>query len=119
MDYKDWISQLKNEWIGKKVIYDNELHTVMDVDYNGALLIDKKAEHTETTAVDITQIGLNCAGCKWLDQMQNYEKGEGYCCMVERSNNYKTGDKARYSNMKRCELYEAGSFMERHKGGER
>lgn len=28
----------------------------------------------------------NCAGCKWLDQGKHDAPGEGYCCMVERSN---------------------------------
>ena len=114
MDYREHIGQLKAEWIGKKVIYENELHTVIDVDYNGALLIDKKAQYTETTAVGIGQVRLNCAGCKWLDQMRHYAKGEGYCCMVQRSKTYKPGDKARYSNMARCDLYEAGEFAERY-----
>ena len=55
----------------------------------------------------------NCAGCKWLDQVQHYAKGEGYCAMVIRSRNYKLGDCARYSNMERCELYEQGEFKTR------
>ena len=75
MDYREHINQLKDEWIGKKVIYEDELHTVVDVDYNGALLIDKKAQYTETTAVGISQVRLNCAGCKWLDQIQYYANG--------------------------------------------
>ena len=57
---------------------------------------------------------INCAGCKWLDQVQHYAPGEGYCCMVVRSKNYKTGDRARYSNTKRCELYEAGDWKTRY-----
>ena len=56
----------------------------------------------------------NCAGCKWLDQVKRYAKGEGYCCKVTQSKNYKPGDRARYANMARCELYDAGSFEARH-----
>lgn len=50
-DYKDWIEEKRKEWIGKTVIWDGCEHKVIDVDYNGALLIDKKAQFTETTAV--------------------------------------------------------------------
>lgn len=62
----------------------------------------------------IREQDINCAGCKWLDQVKHYAPGEGYCCMVVRSKNYKLGDRARYSNMKRCELYEAGDWNTRH-----
>ena len=49
--YREWIEKLKAEWIGKEVLYKEKKYTVMDVDYNGFLLINKKAEYTETTAV--------------------------------------------------------------------
>ena len=40
-----------------EVLYiDGNVYTVTDVDYNGALLIDKKAEFTETTAVSRFQV---------------------------------------------------------------
>lgn len=55
-DYKDFISKRKSEWVGKKVVYENQQFTVVDVDYNGMLLIDKKARFTDTTAVDILQV---------------------------------------------------------------
>lgn len=50
--YKDWIRQRKLEWVGKKVTYEDQEYTVVDVDYNGFLLIDKPARFTDTTAVD-------------------------------------------------------------------
>ena len=50
-DYKDWIAQQRKEWVGKKVTYEEKQYTVVDVDYNGALLIDKPAQFTDTTAV--------------------------------------------------------------------
>ena len=51
MTYKEYIKNLKNEWIGKKVKYEGEIYKVVDVDYNGMLLINKKARFTNTTAV--------------------------------------------------------------------
>ena len=34
--WKGYIEKLKKEWIGKEVIFENEKHKVVDVDYNGA-----------------------------------------------------------------------------------
>ena len=53
MDWNKYISMEKAKWIGTQVIYagDNNVYTVVDVDHNGALLIDKPARFTETTAV--------------------------------------------------------------------
>lgn len=50
--YKEWIESIKKEWVGEKVLYEGEEYNVVDVDYNGFLLIDKKARFTETTAVE-------------------------------------------------------------------
>lgn len=57
--WKDYINNLKSQWVGKKVIFDNHTYTVMNVDYNGFLLIDKKAQHTETTAVGTYSVILD------------------------------------------------------------
>ena len=54
--WKEYIDELKRQWIGKEVVYENEKHRVVDVDYNGMLLIDKKARKTDTTAVAISTI---------------------------------------------------------------
>lgn len=54
--WKEYIERLKSQWIGKEVVYENEKHKVVDVDYNGMLLIDKKARKTDTTAVAISTI---------------------------------------------------------------
>ena len=51
MSYRDLIAQERAEYIGRKVLYKGQPYTIVDVDYNGGLLIDKKAEHTDTTAV--------------------------------------------------------------------
>lgn len=49
--YKEYIEKLRNEWIGKNILYENKKYLVVDVDYNGLLLIDKKAKYTDTTAI--------------------------------------------------------------------
>lgn len=54
--YREWIDGLKTKWIGKTVIYNNARYRVVDVDYNGLLLIDKKTIYTKTTAVKIYQV---------------------------------------------------------------
>ena len=58
MTYRSYINMKRSEWIGKKVIYsgDNNVYTVVDVDYNGALLINKPARFTDTTAVDLIKV---------------------------------------------------------------
>lgn len=53
MDYKDYIESLKTTFIGKKVIYKDKIHTIVDVDYNGMVHIDLPSEHNNTTAVYI------------------------------------------------------------------
>lgn len=50
--YREWIEELKTEWIGKEVIYENNKYKVVDIDYNGLLLINKKSKYNETTAVE-------------------------------------------------------------------
>lgn len=49
--YREWIESLKSEWIGKRVKFEGCIYNVVDVDYNGFLLIDRKTRYTETTAV--------------------------------------------------------------------
>ena len=59
MTYSEYIERMKRIWTGKKVRFHGQEYTVVDVDYNGALLIDKKAEFTETTAVGSWQLDTN------------------------------------------------------------
>lgn len=54
--YSEYIESLKKVWIGKSVLFENKKYTVVDVDYNGSLLIDKKARFTDTTAVGIEMV---------------------------------------------------------------
>lgn len=56
MDWRDYITSLRNEWVGRTVEYDGQNYKVLDVDYNGALLINKKARFTDDTAVSVTQV---------------------------------------------------------------
>lgn len=49
--YRDWIAELKHKWVTKKVIYEGKEYTVVDVDYNGGLLIDKRNRYNDTTSV--------------------------------------------------------------------
>lgn len=62
MLYRDHIEEMKKKWIGSRVLFDGMPYTVVDVDYNGGLLIDKKAKFTDTTAVPehmVKKIGLD------------------------------------------------------------
>lgn len=46
-----YYEEMRRDWIGRKVIFEGQTYTVVDVDHNGGLLIDKKARFTDTTAV--------------------------------------------------------------------
>lgn len=54
--YSEYIEARKKYWIGKKVWYDADIYTVVDVDYNGMLLIDKPSRYAETTAVESYEV---------------------------------------------------------------
>ena len=61
MKYRDYIENKKTEWIGKKVMYQGVEYDVVDVDYNGGLLINKPTYYTEsytspTTAIETWMI---------------------------------------------------------------
>lgn len=51
MDYKDYIKQKRDKWIGKRVRYEGKEYNVVYVDYNGMLMIDKNSEFTGDTAI--------------------------------------------------------------------
>ena len=52
MTYKEMIENMRREWIGAIVLYEGEKYTVVGIDYNAGLLIDKPARFTDTTAVE-------------------------------------------------------------------
>ena len=56
MTYREYIEKMKEEWVGKKVSFECKQYVVVDVDYNGALMINKKAIFTDTTAVSQFQL---------------------------------------------------------------
>ena len=51
MTYKEMIEKRKAEWIGKTVKYRGGRYKVLDVDYNGMLIINRPAQFTDTTAI--------------------------------------------------------------------
>ena len=57
--WKEHINDLKTEWIGKKVIFEGNIHTIVDVDYNGILHIDRPTEHNKTTAAFVSYEAKN------------------------------------------------------------
>lgn len=55
-DYKEWVAEMRSKWIGQEVEFEGRKYNVVDVDYNGALLINKPAEFTDTTAVPVWMV---------------------------------------------------------------
>lgn len=76
MEYRKYIEDLKMEWIGKKVMYDGRIYTIVTVDYNGMLHINKPSKHNATTAVFTPGTAMEalvcCECCKHCD-------GSGWC----------------------------------------
>ena len=56
MAWGEYIEALREYWIGREVSYEGKKFRVVGVDYNGALLIDKRAMFTETTAISETML---------------------------------------------------------------
>lgn len=56
--YREYIEELKRKWIGKIVEFESKRYNVVNVDYNGMLLIDKKSTYLSSTAVEIFDIIL-------------------------------------------------------------
>lgn len=57
MMYKDFIENMKKEWIGKQVSFRGKQYTVIDVDYNGALMINKPTYYHESYTSTTTAVG--------------------------------------------------------------
>lgn len=58
MTYRESIEAMRREWRDRKVEYEGRIYSVLDVDYNGALLIDKSDEFKATTAVSTSMVKL-------------------------------------------------------------
>ena len=56
MTWNEYINSKKTEWIGKKVMYKDHMYNVVDVDYNGALLIDLPNDYNLTTAISESMV---------------------------------------------------------------
>lgn len=56
MTYKEALEEYRAEWIGREISYMGERHKIVDIDHNFAIMIDKPARFTDTTAVDISMI---------------------------------------------------------------
>lgn len=50
-EYIKYIMNLKEKYIGKKVMYENEIYNIVDVDVNGIIHIDKPTKYNKTSAV--------------------------------------------------------------------
>jgi hypothetical protein len=51
MSYKNYIEAKRQKYVGTKAYWEGELYTIVKVDYNGVLHIDKPGQFTDTTAV--------------------------------------------------------------------
>ena len=58
MTHNEAILEMKKKWVGKRVIFEGESYMVVDVDSNYALMIDKPARFTETTAVSENMVSV-------------------------------------------------------------
>ena len=69
MTYREGIEAMRRQWRDRKVIFEGTVYTVLDVDYNGSLLIDKPDEFKATTAVSIGMV-------KPVDSREPQQEGE-------------------------------------------
>jgi len=51
MTWKDYLAVLNEKWVGNRVMFDGQIYTVVDIDSNGALMIDKPSQFNKTTAI--------------------------------------------------------------------
>ena len=58
MTHNEAILEMKKKWVGKQVVFEGESYMVVDVDSNYALMIDKPARITETTAVSENMVSV-------------------------------------------------------------
>lgn len=56
MTMKEYRQRLIKEYKGKRVFYEGQIYTCVGVDWNGALLIDKKDQFKDDTAVEQNQV---------------------------------------------------------------
>jgi hypothetical protein len=51
MKYEELVAKDRARFIGKRVKFEGQIYDIVDVDYNGALMINKEGRFTDTTAV--------------------------------------------------------------------
>lgn len=56
MTYREYIEAKRRKWAGKTVRYYGAEYKVLDVDYNGFLLINKADQFKADTAVEETDV---------------------------------------------------------------
>lgn len=56
MTFKEYLALEKVAWVGSRVMFEGQEYTVVDVDANGALLIDKPSRYNKTTAVETSMV---------------------------------------------------------------
>ena len=54
--YQEYMRSFYAKYIGARVRYNGRFYKVIDVDYNGFLLINLPTDHAETTAVSMNEI---------------------------------------------------------------
>ena len=59
MTWKQHIENMKQEWIGRQVRFEGETYTVVGIDYNGMLLIDRPQKYTESFTANVSAISVN------------------------------------------------------------
>lgn len=57
MAWSDYIKGMKEKWVGKKVSFEGKQYTVVGIDMNGALLIDRPQYYCESYTAKTTAIG--------------------------------------------------------------
>ena len=93
-DYSEYIETLKMTFIDKKVIYNDKIYTIVDVDYNGMIHIDLPSEHNNTTAVFTPGTAMEAIVC--CDRCVHCN-GTGWCGPA--------GDSIGFNTVA-CELFE-------------
>ena len=58
MTYKEFIENRKADWIGTNVIFQGKEYQVVDVDYNGMLVISMPAYYCESYTSDRTAVPI-------------------------------------------------------------
>ena len=53
-----YLDRLREQWIGKKVLWKGKIYTVISVEHNGTILIDKLIDESTYTCVERGSVTL-------------------------------------------------------------